>query len=146
MMKKCSICKEDKEISEFHKNKKHKDGLQYKCKLCQNEYDKKKWQQMVEAGVNKNPKYRQRLENDRLRRLYGITLEKYEEMFQSQKGLCKICKKTYAKSLCVDHCKNSGKTRGLLCFYCNAGLGFFKDDYSLLVKASKYLVPSRNHK
>lgn len=34
--KKCSKCGEIKNVSEFHKNKGKKDGLQYKCKLCSN--------------------------------------------------------------------------------------------------------------
>ena len=34
--KKCLKCGEIKNVSEFHKNKAKKDGLQYKCKLCSN--------------------------------------------------------------------------------------------------------------
>jgi thioredoxin 1 len=36
-MKKCLKCKQDKEDSEFHKNKTKKDGLQSYCKPCLNE-------------------------------------------------------------------------------------------------------------
>jgi len=41
-MKVCNTCKIEKELTEFHRNKKHKDGLHYHCKSCQAEY-KRKW-------------------------------------------------------------------------------------------------------
>ncbi len=34
MTKKCSKCKEDKNLTDFHKNKSKKDGLQIYCKPC----------------------------------------------------------------------------------------------------------------
>lgn len=33
-MKRCSSCKELKPVTEFHKNSRHKDGLQNYCKSC----------------------------------------------------------------------------------------------------------------
>lgn len=39
-MKKCTKCKEDKELDQFNKTDKHKDGLKNWCKLCVREYDK----------------------------------------------------------------------------------------------------------
>lgn len=33
-MKKCSNCKEEKPISDFHTNKRTKDGYTYYCKTC----------------------------------------------------------------------------------------------------------------
>jgi UDP-N-acetylglucosamine 4,6-dehydratase len=35
MKKVCSKCKQEKDFSEFHKSKKHKDGLFYSCKGCE---------------------------------------------------------------------------------------------------------------
>ncbi len=49
-MKICYKCKEEKPISEFHKNKKTKDGLRYECKSC-NIANNKKW-------INNNKKRR----------------------------------------------------------------------------------------
>lgn len=37
-MKKCSKCKEEKELSEFHKNKSFKDGYFSYCKKCYKQY------------------------------------------------------------------------------------------------------------
>ena len=40
-VKKCSKCKEEKELSEFYKSKIAKDGLQYFCKKCVSDYREK---------------------------------------------------------------------------------------------------------
>ena len=42
--------------------------------------------------------------------------------------------------LCIDHDHESGEVRGLLCRYCNVGLGKFSDEVQLLVKAASYLM------
>jgi len=39
-MKKCTKCKIEKKLSEFHKNKNTKDGLQFCCKVCRKEQEK----------------------------------------------------------------------------------------------------------
>lgn len=36
-MKTCCKCKTEKPVTEFHKNKSNKDGLQFKCKVCRKE-------------------------------------------------------------------------------------------------------------
>ena len=78
---------------------------------------------------------------------YGITLEEYLSLHKEQQGLCAICGKAESsqiksgkqKSLAVDHCHETGKVRGLLCFKCNSALGKFNDDPDLLRKAIIYI-------
>lgn len=79
---------------------------------------------------------------------YGINLEQYQMIHDSQKGLCKICGNTETslqpngkdiKDLCVDHCHKTNKVRGLLCHNCNAGIGHFNDDVKKLQSAIIYL-------
>lgn len=41
MTKICSKCKEDKPLGEFGKNQRNKDGLNYSCKLCERERDRR---------------------------------------------------------------------------------------------------------
>lgn len=40
-MKTCINCKQEKELSEFHKNSRNSDGLHKKCKFCRCNYNKK---------------------------------------------------------------------------------------------------------
>jgi len=95
---------------------------------------------------------RSRSRNTQLKYKFGITLEEYNCMVQSQGGVCAICEgvndtrrkgthngKDIAKSLAVDHNHKTGKVRGLLCSSCNTSIGGFKDDPVLLKKAIHYL-------
>lgn len=77
-----------------------------------------------------------------LKRKYNLTLAEYDQLSESQKGVCKLCQKVDAtyKYLTVDHCHKTGKVRGLLCHLCNKGLGHFKDCPQLLEKALAYLM------
>lgn len=84
-----------------------------------------------------------------LRRIYGITFEQYEEMWERQGRACALCTTPLVLAgsagqkrggiANVDHCHATGKVRGLLCNWCNRGLGLFKDNPAVLVKASAYL-------
>lgn len=78
-----------------------------------------------------------------LKNRYGITLEQYEAMAESQGSVCLICKGNQSahRSLVVDHCHKSGKIRGLLCDPCNIGLANFRDNPESLIRAAEYLRP-----
>ena len=53
---------------------------------------------------------------------------------------CAICHKALTfRSACVDHCHESGETRGILCGHCNCGIGFFEDSPKRLEAAIAYL-------
>jgi hypothetical protein len=81
------------------------------------------------------------------RRLH-TTPELYYEMLKQQENKCAICNEEETRksrtdgkicALAIDHCHNTGKIRGLLCHGCNTGLGKFKDDINILLKAIQYL-------
>lgn len=75
-----------------------------------------------------------------LKRKFGITLDAYKQMSVKQKHVCAICHQPELKQgLAVDHCHFNGRVRGLLCSYCNRGLGFFKDSILNLESAVNYL-------
>ena len=76
------------------------------------------------------------------KKYYGLTLDEVKAQEKIQDYKCAICKespKGYFKRLCVDHNKQDGNIRGLLCNPCNQGLGYFKHKRELLLKASNYL-------
>jgi hypothetical protein len=167
----CATCKIKKVLSEFNKNKKAKDGLNSSCRNCQKLYQIK-WNDLNREKVkiyskkyrNENKKewlkrnkdwresHKEHLKNYRheqdLVYNYNITREQYNQMLESQNGVCAICGKeeTIVDKrinriilLAVDHDHQTGKVRGLLCSHCNKALGGFKDNTGLLNKAINYL-------
>jgi len=72
---------------------------------------------------------------------YGITVNDFKQMFNTQKGKCAICNEEpkTKRGLHVDHDHKTGKVRGLLCHGCNVALGSFKEDVNLLNKAVEYI-------
>jgi hypothetical protein len=77
-----------------------------------------------------------------LMRLYGITLEQYDELLQRQDHKCPVClrgKEEFTTNLAVDHDHISGEIRGLLCNYCNHRLVGRHRDGSLLRRIADYI-------
>lgn len=71
---------------------------------------------------------------------FNITPQDYESMLSKQDGKCAICRKSPTnKRLAVDHCHETGKIRGLLCFRCNFGLSYFAESADTLERATVYL-------
>jgi len=75
----------------------------------------------------------------------GIDVAQATAALRSHDGTCALCgaedpgtKKGWA----VDHCHDTGRVRGVLCFGCNTGLGAFKDDAARLSAAIEYLSRS----
>ena len=74
---------------------------------------------------------------------FKLTEDTYRDMLDKQKGCCAICGVSL-DSAHVDHCHYSNKIRGILCRYCNTGLGMFKDNIDFLNKAILYLEKNGN--
>lgn len=131
-MKKCGLCKETKPFEAFHKNKTEKDGRGTRCSNCVKLHRK-----------NNYSKYKAYKRATHLRSVYGLTVEKYEEMFSKQNGKCKICNGISTdprkNALCVDHNHTTGEIRGLLCDTCNRALGMLKDNVNIIKNAVSYL-------
>lgn len=124
--KKCSFCLETKDVSNFSKRLRSKDGLRNRCKQCDRS-EEKKYRQRNTA--------KQRL--TKIRQMYGLEPEQYEALIKKQDGKCAICH--CIVTLVVDHCHKSGKVRGLLCRKCNTGLGMFEDNIKIINSSIKYL-------
>ena len=75
----------------------------------------------------------------------GVSPESLLRVFREQRGKCRICGQRIrwgngvSASACVDHCPKTAEIRGLLCNFCNLGLGNFKDSLSLLMNAASYI-------
>jgi len=80
--------------------------------------------------------------NRRLLYKFGITLEEYNKILQTQGNGCAICGKNAENDyqrLGVDHCHKTGKNRGILCSHCNSGIGYLQDNIEILKNSIKYL-------
>lgn len=77
---------------------------------------------------------------DRRAKAYGVSVEVIRDMLSGAScGICGSDGQTNQKGLHIDHCHGSGKIRGVLCHYCNTGLGAFNDDPNRLRRAMEYL-------
>jgi hypothetical protein len=79
---------------------------------------------------------------EKLKVLYGLTVEQYDDMREAQGFKCAICGAD--TKLYVDHCHTSEEVRGLLCHQCNVALGLFKDNTASLARAIEYLECKRH--
>lgn len=144
--KTCCVCEERKPFDEFYSLKSQIDGKSYRCKLCDGKA-RKKW-------AENNPErssYSSR--NRRLKHVYGVDIEWYENQMEKQNHCCAICgvhensttgeRKDW--NFAVDHCHLTGAVRGLLCNKCNRALGMLNDSEKLLNNAIKYLQQYDTH-
>lgn len=138
---KCSQCKKMKLSRDFYKDQSRKGvraGFCYKCKACANEAGK----QYVRSYMDSRKKH--------LLAKYGLSIEQYMDMHESQNGLCAICLQPETaldrmgnlRPLAVDHNHDTGAVRGLLCHGCNVGIGLLKDDVDIIISAALYLNKS----
>ena len=109
------------------------------CFICKKETDAKR---EITDIVRRN-EIRRRCH---LKKKYSMTLMQYKALYNKQKGLCAICHSPiieHGSHTHIDHCHTSKAVRGLLCRYCNVGLGHFKEDLTRFRKAMAYI---RKHK
>lgn len=80
----------------------------------------------------------------RLRTVYGITPEIYNQILESQNNACGICgiDKPMGLGWHVDHCHETGKVRGILCQKCNQALGLLNENINTMEKMIEY---TKNH-
>ena len=119
-LKVCLGCKEAKDKKEFSRISRGKKTTQPYCKKCRS------YKEFVRG----------------LKRNYGITPEKYNEMLIAQDNSCACCgahEDEFKRRLHVDHVHATGQVRALLCTRCNPLVGFAKEDIERLEMAATYL-------
>lgn len=113
--KRCPQCSEVRPHSEWERNKTSSDGWASYCRECR--------------AARNRASY--------LKRRYGLTEAERDAMVAAQRGLCVICLK--APAVHVDHCHETGRVRGVLCFNCNSAIGKLGDDPDAVRRAAAYL-------
>jgi len=140
--KACTKCLENLPLDCFAKNSKGKFGHKSVCKSCSNKEQRALTNRRKKEDLEK---WRQFRWEKHIKSAYGLTSEAYWSMAKNQDYGCAICdtKDNFVaqnpERLFVDHCHNTGKVRGLLCYHCNTFLGLSKDDISILKRAINYL-------
>ena len=105
------------------------------CRGCKNLYNHDRQKQIRTPETN-------RVWN--LKRNYGVTVEDYNKIFESQQGCCFICGRhqiEFKRHLCIDHNHTTGKIRKLLCSPCNVGLGYYelkKEEFEKYLKETEH--------
>lgn len=102
--------------------------------------DKREYDKEYRMKNMERKKYLGRLGH--LKRKFGLSLDDYNDLFESQKGKCAICGRHQSelkRSLYVDHDHVTKRVRGLLCYNCNSLLGQAKDSIANLQHAIEYL-------
>lgn len=133
-MRLCTTCKKNLPNDSFSKQG---DKFRSKCKDCHNTYVREVWY----------PKNRQKqirssktwTKNNKAKALagrYKVPLNQVEDVIHIDS--CQICGRT--ERLVLDHCHDTLTVRGILCQWCNTGLGQFRNSPELLIKASLYLT------
>lgn len=139
--KKCRVCQKEGQNYATRLNGK---GVRYYnliCSTCKSSANYKLKNKYKDKLRKEDPeKYYRMRRHEQLRRYYKISLVEYEELLEKQGGGCAICgKKESLSAMPVDHCHKTNKFRGILCHWCNKGLGQFFDNTDTMLKAVEYL-------
>ena len=110
----CSKCKIEQDLENFTKSKYSANGYRPMCSQCRNTH------------------------RTVIRKMY----KHYEEMLKAQGNGCALCGKSEAENgqrLAIDHNHTTHQVRALLCRNCNTGIGAFKEDQEIMIKAIEYI-------
>lgn len=156
-VKRCSRCRVVKPLTEFGVERARRDGRRNYCKPCAaahlREYRQREPERFRQYEQNRDGEDRRQRDRDRwaagrsneesrnrarfarkIRKMFGITLEQYDELVSKP---CGICGRT--ENVVLDHCHTTGVIRGPLCKRCNSALGQFEDNPARLRFAAEYV-------
>jgi hypothetical protein len=160
----CNVCKTEKSLDFFYLAKNGTFGRRGDCKECKrakkrahNTLPSAQAKAKAYREANKDrereqarkrdatPEAKQHRSERRMIKSSGLTIEKYNLLFEKQKGICLVCEKSPApgNKLVPDHNHETGEIRGLLHIKCNLGIGNLQDDPILCRKAATYLETAK---
>ena len=122
-MKQCRSCGVQKPLTDFYKTRRT-------CKRCFADKANKKYHANKDIRRDQN-----------MRRLYGISLDTYNEMFAEQEGCCACCGRhqtNFTRALSIDHDHETGEVRALLCTHCNTAYGSLNEDEERIRQLLRY--------
>ena len=124
-------CLDNPERRKEYKKQYYKDNYQ-KIRIYRQQYYKNHCEQVKENN---------------LKRVYGLSPEDWQKIWDNQEGKCKICDVPFESppEAYIDHNHLTGKIRGLLCSKCNFAIGLLGDDPKLMIKAIEYLRGGINY-
>lgn len=128
-MKTCNKCNIPKELSEYHKNKKAKDGLQAKCKLCIKVYTDK----YVKENIERIKEYRSRPEVIEAKKIKRSTAHGKISTNRANRNSRNRYKNAAKAQNKFNHAINSGKIlRPIFCDNCPSSVNVqgHHDDYN----------------
>lgn len=146
-MKQCTICEEFK-VNSFFRLRKERNVLRTVCSQCENKKNAERYHRKYKGC----PNHRLAAYKYSMKENYGLSEDEFNFLWNKQNGLCLICScefsnrfinKTEGTVPFIDHDHKNGKIRGLLCRFCNSGLGNFKDSPELLRKGADYIESGR---
>jgi hypothetical protein len=158
-MRTCNKCKKPKALEEFSRDRNHKDGRTYDCKLCRaakhRQWTKDNPEKVKETNERYAPYRKQYYQKPEVKlkhrkrhieKKYNISYSEYEKMLDAQLSLCYICNRPEPQErneyLAVDHCHKTGKIRKLLCSRCNMVVGLLEENFAIADKIKEYI---KNH-
>ncbi len=94
----CFRCKKWKDESQFHRNRRSKDGIQWKCKECESKYARKRYKRISKTG-RRNLRY-----EDRHRIVNGVK-QKYCRKCKRWKNETEFYKGSSRKDGLMSRCK-----------------------------------------
>lgn len=165
----CNRCGNEKELTGFPLQKGCKFGRKPVCKTCQNKLRREKYATDPDSADKKRKNARKWIANNpdnkkerrkrfhdkhreeenkenrerRLKTVYGITAQDYDDMLKKQGGKCICGKDNGSIRLHIDHDHRTGKIRGLLCYRCNHAIGLAQDNPETFEILAQYLRDSR---
>jgi hypothetical protein len=120
----------EKDLLEFHKNKKTKDGYAHNCKTCKSLYGKENREHLSEYNRDwkrANPDKSRILVRKWNHRDWAPGEHERAELERLSVKFCACCGSFdphFKSGFCADHNKKTGVFRAYVCYFCNVMVGY----------------------